>query len=367
MPSFIYWERFALQSTSDRLNICGNCCLSASPTGRKTGYGRSDEVTCNHIKGIAKYYSATGVGNLWIPRHRFIGLLPPETMTLSDHITETLSYVEHLTDLQHSFCSPAAAASILKFAASSVYLRDLYLRSTFSGTDTCSTITTAMAVDFLQWVVSRSIRRLELYCFKWEDESLRNTVMETALGSKDFEILRIEQENLPGVVMSWNFHTRPNQLFLGFRYLSTFASEALNIDDLRGFIYLFGPSLPTKIKVLVVEGLQCAGGGTVWVDLAGLFQSSQVERFEIRSSKLASADEGLIADAIRDHSMIQHLVLLGSLSSFDGAVAVLKAAPPSLRTISLASGKFDFLREFSQEERTIVKALAVERSLNIIC
>ncbi|KAH9149477.1 hypothetical protein AeRB84_006297 [Aphanomyces euteiches] len=348
----------------------------------------------DHVRGIAKYFAAVCVdedsdlnwfrqyvdplasidwnGNPWANDLKFLEQWKPFRITMAtlsafsnDQIAQGLSNLDHLVVLEHYECTPAVTAAILKFAASSVSLRELSLVSTGCDFFNPSTITTAIAKDFLHWVASRSIRRLILMEFQWEDVSLRNVIMETALGTKDLEILRISQCDPPGVKMAWDFYRSTSRL--SFSYSRTLANQPLNCEDLHGQFYLFGPSLPSKIKVFAVTGLRPVGAGAVWVDIARLFHSSQVERLEITNSQLSAADEVEIANAICDHAMIQHVALHSFYWSVEGALAILKAAPSSLRSISLAFYEYESHPVYSREERSILKALALERSISMLC
>ncbi|KAG9399908.1 hypothetical protein AC1031_011373 [Aphanomyces cochlioides] len=311
---------------------------------------KTDEASRVHVEGISKYYSTVYANETvdldWF--RRFVDPLAAInwswttffddfdmlkkwssfrityfnlTRVPSANITEVLSCLQHLTILKHHACTSGVAAAIFKCAATGRYVRELEL---FSKINSHCTMTTAMAMDLLCWVGSNSVRLLKLTIFNWEDQDLRNTIMETALGSKSLETLSVGQTNSPNAMMTWSFDRDTSCLFLDFWCSSRLPGQTSNLDDLRGFIYLFGPSLGSKVKVLEVSGLNHVCD--VWEDLARLIQSSQVETVNIEGDEFPTDNEIHITNAIRDHSTIQNLVVRGFHWSFDSAAAASCAA-----------------------------------------
>ncbi|KAH9130165.1 hypothetical protein LEN26_008788 [Aphanomyces euteiches] len=234
---------------------------------------KTDEASRVHVEGISKYYPVVDANEAidldWF--RRFVDPLVAIHWSWTTHfddfdmlkkwsafriiyfnltrvpsanITEVLSCLQHLTILEHHNCTSGVAAAILKFAATGRYVRELEL---FSRANSPCTMTTAMAMDLVRWVSSNSVRRLKLKTFNWEDQNLRNTIMETALGSKSLEALSLGQTKSPNSMMTWSFNRHTSCLLLDLWCSRRLPGQTPNLDDLGGFIYLFGPSLDSKV------------------------------------------------------------------------------------------------------------------------
>ncbi|KAH9090257.1 hypothetical protein LEN26_018906 [Aphanomyces euteiches] len=151
-----------------------------------------DEESLQYVQGVAKYYTKVFVDDKidvdWFscnfgPETSIIYLgsdVGPSTLikwkgfriTAVNYLcrerskfVESLSYLNYLKSLTLYECTVEMAATIFKFAAMSSSLRRLKLATFARAYDGQCTVTTSMANDLLQWIISQPIQNLSLANF----------------------------------------------------------------------------------------------------------------------------------------------------------------------------------------------------------
>ncbi|KAH9129993.1 hypothetical protein LEN26_008957 [Aphanomyces euteiches] len=220
------------------------------------------------------------------------------------------SYLGTLVDLKWTVSTLEQASDVLKFAASSSALLGLHITCP-SNWDSFH-ISTSVANDLLEWIVSRQIQSLRLTYVKWETPSLRNNVLTTALGQSSLEtfgIAEFDRSKLSFYESYWKSGESLSTTFYCHRKtVSNF------VDELEGgFISCFQALIQTKIKRWSLQMDEVVGFSTEWKTVVPFFQTSRVEVFQLQAGMLDLEDIAEMVHGIEAHPTLRELIVYGLL------------------------------------------------------
>ncbi|KAH9160689.1 hypothetical protein LEN26_001735 [Aphanomyces euteiches] len=349
-----------------------------------------------HVENIAKYYSKVSVDQTtdleWFLHHinpnasvywkrtfKFM-IVDPETLRkwrqvrLTDidldtfypdkSIIAALSYLDHLVVLRWNLCTEAVATAILEFAASSTTVRELVIASSEDDYEYRCMMTTPMVADLVKWITSQPIRGLSLDAFTWYSLSLKRDVLTAAFECLTLDYFCFDEIDQRYLAYEAVYNRRKSQLSFDFGDTNLYHSEPFHAEPLSEFICHFKET-PWHIKSIFVTVTFSNCFVMAWKILLPILLRSNVEVLVIQLDNFTQDETALIIETIGQLSTVREIVFTEGILRCQQLMAVLHAAPASLRKCMVRPAKRNLPNLEPEEVRAAAQAFALEQFIDL--
>ncbi|CAK4642245.1 unnamed protein product [Aphanomyces euteiches] len=215
-----------------------------------------------------------------------------------------------------------------------------------------------MANNLYQWIQSQPILFCEMGQYTWETPQLRDQIASALCGKQTLIEFGIYGTHLGNVLVGGYCRRRGDVLKLKFESSSLLYQTEVT-SDLSEYLQPFLDNLlGSKVKTLKLRGREIFGSSfIIWDLILPFLPLSHLEELDLKSNNITDRDATRLAQCICEMKNLSNINLTQNYLRFDGKMAIIKAAPRSVRKIVFGASYLGGLE--------VVKKLASAKSIQL--
>ncbi|KAG9399904.1 hypothetical protein AC1031_011369 [Aphanomyces cochlioides] len=225
-------------------------------------------------------------------------------------------------------------------------------------------MTTPMVANLVKWITSQPIRGLSLDAFTWYSLSLKREVLTAVFECLTLDYFCFDEIDQRDLVYEAVYIRSKSQLSFDFGDTNLYHSEHFHAEQLSEFICHFKET-QWRIKSISVTVTFSNCFVIAWNILLPILLQLNVEVLVIQLDNFTHDETALIIETIGQLSTVREIVFTEGILRCRELMAVLHAAPASLKKCIVRPAKRNLPNLEPQEVRAAAQAFALEQSIDL--